>query len=63
MTYGHVAARSGNPKAARAVGAILSKNYDRRIPCHRVVRADGSLGGYNRGVMRKEKILRREKAI
>ena len=49
MTYKQVAAKAGNPNAARAVGTIMSKNYDPKIPCHRVVRSDGKIGDYNRG--------------
>ena len=49
MTYKEVAAKAGNTKAARAVGAIMRMNYDPEIPCHRVVRSDGTPGGYNRG--------------
>ncbi len=49
MTYAEVAKRAGNGKAARAVGAILKTNYDPQIPCHRVIRSDGTMGGYNRG--------------
>jgi O-6-methylguanine DNA methyltransferase len=49
MTYKQVATKAGNPKAARAVGAIMRGNFDESIPCHRVVRSDGSLGSYNRG--------------
>lgn len=49
MSYQAVAAAAGNPKAARAVARILANNYDPTIPCHRVIRSDGSLGGYNRG--------------
>lgn len=60
LTYGEVARRAGNRKAARAVGAILHTNYDPKIPCHRVVRSDGSLGGYNRGLARKKSLLYRE---
>ena len=61
MTYGQVAAKAGKPKAARAVGMLMSKNYNPKIPCHRVVRSDGKLGGYNRGgLSRKLKILREE---
>jgi methylated-DNA-[protein]-cysteine S-methyltransferase len=48
MTYKEVAARAGNPKAARAVGAVMRTNYDPSIPCHRVIASDGSMGGYNR---------------
>lgn len=49
LTYKEVASRAGNAKAARAVGMLMSKNYNPDIPCHRVVRTDGTLGGYNRG--------------
>ena len=49
MTYKHVAIKAGKPLAARAVGMLMSKNYNPKIPCHRVVRSDGKLGGYNRG--------------
>lgn len=49
MSYSEVAALAGSPGAARAVGSIMSNNYDRSVPCHRVIHADGSLGSYNRG--------------
>jgi O-6-methylguanine DNA methyltransferase len=49
MTYKQVAEKAGNPKAARAVANIMAANYDVGIPCHRVIRSDGRLGGYNRG--------------
>lgn len=54
MTYSEVAALAGNPKAARAVGMIMSQNYNPEVPCHRVVRTDGKLGGYNRGGITKK---------
>lgn len=60
MTYKEVAARAGSPKAARAVGNILNKNYDKNIPCHRVVCANGALGGYNKGAEQKRKLLKSE---
>src|SRR5262245_41581784 len=41
MTYKQVATKAGNSKAARAVGMIMSHNFDSKIPCHRVVRGDG----------------------
>ncbi len=63
MTYGEVAARAGNKKAARGVGAILKTNYDSGVPCHRVVRSDGQTGGYNRGAMNKRTILQKEGAL
>lgn len=46
--------------APRTVGALLSLNYDRRIPCHRVVFSDGNIGGYNRGVNAKALLLKKE---
>lgn len=57
MTYKKVARRAGNSRAARAVGAIMRANYDKSIPCHRVVREDGTPGGYNRGGMSAKKQL------
>lgn len=47
LTYKEVAKRAGRPLAFRAVGNILNKNTDKRVPCHRVVRSDGKIGGYN----------------
>ncbi|MDP3962657.1 MAG: MGMT family protein [bacterium] len=60
LTYKEVALRAGNLKACRAVGNILNKNYNKDIPCHRVVRSDGKTGGYNRGAELKAKILKKE---
>lgn len=56
LTYKEVAVKAGRPKAYRAVGNILNKNFDPSIPCHRVVRSDGTPGGYNRGA--EQKIIR-----
>ena len=47
LSYKEVAALSGNPHAALAVGMILKNNEDLNIPCHRVIRSNGKLGGYN----------------
>jgi len=63
MTYKEVAEAAGRPKAYRAVGNILTKNYDPDIPCHRVVRSDGTPGGYNRGTTTKTKRLSEEGAL
>lgn len=63
MTYGQVAEKAGSAKAYRAVGNILNKNYNPDIPCHRVVRSDGKIGGYNRGAEKKLEILKKEKAL
>ena len=60
-TYRHVAEAAGNGKAARAVGAILRTNFNPLIPCHRVIQTDGSLGGYNRGMKKKKRLLREER--
>jgi O-6-methylguanine DNA methyltransferase len=64
MTYGHVAARAGSPGAARAVGTIMANNFDPSVPCHRVIKSDGSVGQYNRGGSRvKTKLLIAEGAL
>jgi len=64
MTYAGVARKIGSPGASRAVGTALSKNYDLNIPCHRVIRSDGTLGQYNRGgTAAKRAILKKEGAI
>jgi len=61
LTYKEVATRAGKPKASRAVGTVLSKNFDPKIPCHRVIRSDGRIGNYNRGGAKaKLKILKQE---
>ena len=62
LTYKDVAIMTGRPKAYRAVGNILNKNYDPSIPCHRVIRSNGSLGGYNRGSENKKILLDEESA-
>jgi len=64
MTYKQVAIKAGNPLAARAVGMLMSKNYNKKIPCHRVVRSDGKESGYNRGGwFRKQERLREEGVV
>jgi methylated-DNA-[protein]-cysteine S-methyltransferase len=63
MTYAEVAKLIGNPRAARAVGNVLKKNYDPSIPCHRVIRADGCIGEYNRGAETKIRLLKKEGVI
>lgn len=63
LTYKEVAKKAGKPKAYRAVGNILNKNFNSKIPCHRVVRSDGKIGGYNRGVKKKADLLSKEGMI
>jgi methylated-DNA-[protein]-cysteine S-methyltransferase len=60
LSYKKVAELAGRTGAWRAVGNILNKNQDQRIPCHRVVKSDGRIGGYNRGQKKKIELLRRE---
>jgi O-6-methylguanine DNA methyltransferase len=61
MTYKQVATKAGNAKAARAVGAVMRANFDDTVPCHRVVKSDGSLGNYNRGgTLKKRELLKHE---
>lgn len=62
ISYSEIAQRIGAPKAVRAVaGACAANTLAVAIPCHRVVRTDGSLSGYRWGVERKAELLRREK--
>jgi O-6-methylguanine DNA methyltransferase len=63
LTYKEVARRAGNSRAYRAVGNIMSKNRDSKVPCHRVIRSDGDPGGYAWGRAKKVEILRSEGAI
>lgn len=62
MSYGEVAKHIDNPKAIRAVGTACGKNLiSVLIPCHRVLRGNGSLGGYRWGLERKRMLLAIEK--
>lgn len=63
LSYKEVAKLAASPRAYRAVGNILNSNYDPEIPCHRVIRADGKPGGYNRGKKKKIELLRKEKDL
>lgn len=60
ISYGELAARVGNPKAARAVGSAMARNpFPLVIPCHRVLAATG-IGGYSLGLEQKKKLLAHE---
>lgn len=63
LTYKQVAIKAGSPRAYRAVGNILHSNCNPTVPCHRVVKSDGTLGGYNRGVVIKKKLLTQEGVV
>jgi methylated-DNA-[protein]-cysteine S-methyltransferase len=63
-TYGKLAAETGRPRAARAVGSYMRRNpIPIVLPCHRVIGSTGSLVGYAGGLDRKEKLLRLEGAL
>ena len=63
-SYKWVAKKAGKPGASRAVGQILKRNpYTLIIPCHRVIKANGQLGGYSRGIKAKRKLLELERDI
>ncbi len=63
ISYGELARRVGSPKASRAVGQANAVNpIPLIIPCHRVIAADGGLGGYSSGLDRKRWLLRHEGA-
>ncbi|MEK7473372.1 MAG: MGMT family protein [Patescibacteria group bacterium] len=57
LTYGQVARAIGSPGASRAVGNALNKNRNHDVPCHRVIRSDGSVGGFALGTKKKTAIL------
>ena len=62
-SYGWIARKIDKPSAARAVGQALGKNpLPIIIPCHRVLKSDGSLGGFGGGLEMKKRLLKLEKA-
>ncbi len=66
VTYEGLARMAGFPRAARAVGNVMSKNLYRDyclskdVPCHRVIRSDGYVGGFARGTKTKINLLKKE---
>lgn len=63
LTYTSFAAALGNPRAVRAAASICARNAPALfVPCHRVLRSDGSLGGFAWGLNMKESLLARERA-
>jgi O-6-methylguanine DNA methyltransferase len=67
LSYQTVATQAGNPKAARVVGTILRRYYQyclktgkNTIPCHRVIKSNGKIGGYVLGERVKRKLLEKE---
>lgn len=63
-SYAWVADQIGSPAAVRAVGNALNKNpFAPIVPCHRVIKSDGSLGGYALGLEKKIELLEKERKI
>ena len=63
-SYGWLAAEVGRPRAARAVGQALGANrLPIVVPCHRIVRSDGTLGGFSGGLHWKVELIKMEKAL
>ena len=64
-TYSQVAKAIGKPQAARAVANAIGKNpYAPKIPCHRVIRSDGKLGGYSgKGGLKTKRFLLKKEGI
>ncbi len=63
ISYAGLAEMIGRPNAQRAVGSAMNKNpYAPKVPCHRVIRSDGSLGGFSApgGTKLKKKLLKNE---
>lgn len=60
LSYKEVAKLVGSPRAWRAVGNVLNKNKLPGIPCHRVIKSNGKIGGFKNGQKRKILLLKRE---
>ncbi|MFH1802396.1 MAG: MGMT family protein [archaeon] len=61
-TYGALARAVGSPRAARAVGNAMNKNpYSPKVPCHRVVKSDGKVGGFASGADKKVEMFERRR--
>ena len=63
LSYKQVATLAGSPHAYRAVGNIMNKNENPNVPCHRVIKSDGTVGGYAHGTLKKKAILQKEGAL
>lgn len=63
-TYQEIAKAIGKPRSARAVGNALNKNRDKNVPCHRVIRSNGEVGGFAfGGTINKKRLLMQEGAL
>ncbi|OGN18882.1 MAG: hypothetical protein A3F25_00120 [Candidatus Yanofskybacteria bacterium RIFCSPHIGHO2_12_FULL_45_19b] len=62
-TYAEIAQQIGRPRAYRAVGNALNKNpFMGTVPCHRVIKSNGEIGGYAKGTKAKQRLLKKEGA-
>ena len=61
ISYKNLAILTGNPRASRAVGNAMNKNpFAPHVPCHRVVKSDGSIGGFSAPINLKKELLEKE---
>ena len=60
LSYKGVAKKAGNSNAYRAVGNILNRHKIKKLPCHRVVKSNGEVGGYRWGRKKKIALLKKE---
>ena len=66
LSYSEVARLAGSPRAWRAVGNVLNRvagKWRPKIPCHRIIKSDGKVGGYRRGTKKKIALLKKEGLI
>lgn len=62
-SYKEVAWAAGSPNAFRAVARVMARNTDPQVPCHRVIRSDGAVGGYGKGGEAKKRALLLEEGV
>jgi len=63
LSYSEVAKLTGHHRAWRAVGNSLNQNRNLKIPCHRVIKSNGRVGGYRYGIKKKTTLLKKEGLI
>ena len=63
MSYKKVAFLIGSSRVWRAVGNVLNTNKNSKIPCHRVIKSDGKVGGYRYGTKKKATLLKKEGVV
>ncbi len=62
-SYKQVAELAGSPLAYRAVATVMAHNFDKTVPCHRVIKNDGTPGGYNRGGSSQKRLLLQSEGV